>query len=303
MTTALISHPDCLLHEMGVGHPEQPARLTVIMEALQNLPNITYFEAPMATRDDLLRVHDAEYVDGIMAIAPNSGMVSLDPDTAMNPHTLKAALHAAGAGIKAVDLVMAKKAKAAFCNVRPPGHHAERRRAMGFCFFNNVAITAAHALANHGLKRIAIIDFDVHHGNGTEDIMQNDERILLCSSFEHPFYPFSGDQTKSEHIINVPLQAGTDGSRFRAQVLLRWLNAVEAFRPELILFSAGFDGYTGDRMADLNLEPDDYAWITAEMRKIAEKYCDGKLISLLEGGYALEGLDECAKAHVAALTA
>lgn len=303
MTIGLISHPDCLLHEMGAGHPEQPARLTVIMEALQKLPNITYFEAPLAKRVDLLRAHDEEYVDGIMAVAPSSGLISLDPDTAMNPHTLRAALLAAGAGMKAVDLVLENKVKAAFCNVRPPGHHAERRRAMGFCFFNNVAIAALYALEHHGLKRVAIIDFDVHHGNGTEDIIKNDPRILFCSSFESPFYPFSGESTVSEHIINVPLRAGADGTRFRTQVLLHWLNAVEAFQPELILFSAGFDGFAGDRMADLKLLPEDYAWVTAEIRKIADKCCAGRMVSLLEGGYALAGLDECAKAHVENLTA
>lgn len=302
MTIALISHPDCLLHDMGAGHPEQPARLTVIMEALQKLPQITYFEAPLAERQHLLLAHDEEYVDGIMAIAPSTGLVTLDPDTAMNRYTLRAALLAAGAGIKGVDLVLDGTVQAAFCNVRPPGHHAERHRAMGFCFFNNVVIAALYALEKHGLKRVAIIDFDVHHGNGTEDIIKDDKRVLFCSSFEHPFYPFSGADTECENIINVPLQEGADGARFRAQVLMHWLNKIEVFKPELIFFSAGFDAYKNDRMADLNFLAEDYAWVTAEIRKIAEKTCQGRMVSMLEGGYSLTGLAECVKVHVENLT-
>lgn len=298
---AIISHPDCLLHDMGFMHPEQPDRLRVIQNELEKPEIKKYikeYTAPLATREQLLRVHDEQYVDEIFHIAPKTGLVELDPDTAMNPYTLQAALRAAGALVYAVDLVIKKEEKTAFCNVRPPGHHAERARAMGFCFFNNVAVGVAHALEHYGLKRVAIIDFDVHHGNGTENIFKNDERVMLCSSFQHPFYPNEGAETKSDHIINVPLPAGTRGDQFFTQVEKRWVPAVRNFKPDMIFFSAGFDAHAKDELANLFLEVEDYAAITRLFKQIADEFCEGRVVSTLEGGYALDILGLCVAAHV-----
>lgn len=304
MTIAIISHLDCLLHDMGAGHPEQPARIRAIETAIKdaNLTALTtYYEAPLATRAQLIRVHDPDYVDHIFKIAPQSGLVCLDPDTCMNLHSLKAALHAAGAVVLAVDLVMENKARAAFCNVRPPGHHAEKSRAMGFCIFNNVAVGVAHAIEQYQLKRIAIVDFDVHHGNGTQDIFQLDERVLFCSSFQHPFYPDSGADTNNHHIINIPLPAGTTGEKYRNAVEEKWLHAIDRFKPEMIFFSAGFDAHTEDEMAGLNLIESDYAWVTEKVRDIANQHCPGRLVSVLEGGYALHALGRSAAVHISKL--
>lgn len=301
MPVALISHPDCLLHDMGAGHPECPQRLYAINDQLiaSGLePLLLHHDAPLASREQLQRVHDVAYVQSVFDRAPGEGRVFLDPDTSMNPHSLNAALRAAGAVALGVDLVMAGPIRAAFCPVRPPGHHAERDRAMGFCIFNNVAVGAAHAMAVHGLQRVAIVDFDVHHGNGTEDIFRDDPRVLLCSSFQHPYYPFSGGDTHSDHIVNVLLPAGTDGAGFRQAVGAAWLPALEAFRPELVLISAGFDGHHEDDMADLNLIERDYAWITAEVRAVAERHCAGRIVSTLEGGYALHALGRSVAAHL-----
>src|SRR5512140_400934 len=243
MALAFISHPDCLLHEMTPGHPERPERLAAIDDRLiaSRLDAVIQrHDAPLATREQLLRVHDAAYVEAIERLAPSRGIVELDPDTAMNPHSLRAALRAAGAGILATDLVMAGEAEAAFCAVRPPGHHAERARAMGFCFFNNVAVAAAHALSQHGLDRVAIVDFDVHHGNGTDDIFRGDPRVLMTSIFQHPFYPGSGVDGRSQRMVNVPLPAGSSGREFRAVVMEHWMPALESFQPQMIFFSAGF---------------------------------------------------------------
>lgn len=302
MTIAIISHQDCLLHDMGLQHPEQPNRVRVIDEAL-NQSNIDFkkYEAPLASRVQLLRAHDEKYVNGIFARAPKTGLIPLDPDTWMNPYTLQAALRAAGAVVYAVDLIMSGEVKSAFCNVRPPGHHAEHDRAMGFCFFNNVVIGALYALEQYHLKRVAIVDFDVHHGNGTEDIVQNDQHILYCSTFQSPFYPFSGTENTSNNLINVPLPAGTDGKSFRKKVKEMLLSQIATFKPEMIFFSAGFDAYIGDPLAGLMLVEDDYAWITQEVKKIADEVCQGKIVSVLEGGYNLEGLAACAVAHVGAL--
>src|SRR5512140_3417285 len=265
MALAFISHPDCLLHEMTPGHPERPERLAAIDDRLiaSRLDAVIQrHDAPLATREQLLRVHEAAYVDAIERLAPSRGIVELDPDTAMNPHSLRAALRAAGAGILGTDLVMAGKAEAAFCAVRPPGHHAERARAMGFCFFNNVAVAAAHALEAHGLSRVAIVDFDVHHGNGTENIFHDDPRVMLCSTFQHPFYPNCGADSGNDHIINSPLSAGDGSERFREAVTYQWLPALERFKPELLLISAGFDAHWEDDMAMLRLVEGDYTWVT-----------------------------------------
>ncbi len=304
MPVALISHPDCLLHDMGQWHPESPARLNAIADQLiaSGLDfSLRHYDAPLASRDQLSRVHTAAYVDEIFTEAPQQGMRMLDMDTAMNPYSLHAALRAAGAGILAVDLIMRGEISAAFCSVRPPGHHAERAHAMGFCIFNNVAVAAAHAMSQYALDRVAIVDFDVHHGNGTEDIFQHDPRVLFCSTFQHPFYPHSGAATQNPHIINVPLAAGSQSEQFRAAVTQYWLPALTAHRPQLIFVSAGFDAHREDDMAGLNLMEDDYAWVTARIREAAKTNCDGRIVSMLEGGYALSALSRSVVAHIKAL--
>jgi acetoin utilization deacetylase AcuC-like enzyme len=301
---AYVSDRECLLHDMGAGHPECPARIQAVEDkliALRLMDTLQRVAAPHAERDDLLRVHDARYVDAIERSAPQSGLVHLDPDTAMNPHTLGAALRAAGAAVKATDLVIGGEAGAAFCNVRPPGHHAERRRAMGFCLFNNVAVAAARALDHHGLQRVAIVDFDVHHGNGTEDIFRDDPRVMMVSTFQHPFYPFSGVEGRSERMVNIPLPAGADGVEFRAAVTENWLPALERFRPEMIFVSAGFDAHRDDSMAMLRFTDDDYVWVTERITDTARTFAGGRIVSVLEGGYELEALGRSAAAHVRVL--
>ena len=302
---AFVTHPDCLLHEMGEDHPERPERLGAIEDRLisSRLDYVTSrYEAPLATRAQLLRVHDPDYVDAIHRLSPDVGLLQIDPDTAMNPHTLQAALRAAGAAVLATDLVIAGKAGAAFCSVRPPGHHAERRRAMGFCFFNNVAVGAAHALEHHRLERVAVVAFDVHHGNGTEDMFRDDPRVLMVSTFEHPFYPGSGVEGRSERMVNVPLLAGAGSSEFRAAVEQEWLPALERFRPQMLFFSAGFDAHWDDGMAFLRFADADYSWVTARMREVAVKHAQGRIVSLLEGGYNLDVLGRCAAAHMRELS-
>ncbi len=305
MQTAYITHPLCLKHDMGNYHPESPARIHAIEDQLIAsglIYHLLPYEAPEATREQLLRVHDADYVDAIAAAAPQRGMVQLDPDTAMNPFSYPAALRAAGAAVLGVDLVMEGRAENAFCNIRPPGHHAERGRAMGFCIFNNVAVGAAHALAQHGLKRVAVADFDVHHGNGTEDIFHDDPRVMLCSTFQHPYYPYKGADSGNDHIVNVPLPVGMGGEGFRAAVTQHWLPALERFQPELLMVSAGFDAHRDDDMAGLRLTEADYAWVTAEVKRIAEKYAQRRIVSVLEGGYELPALGRSALAHLKVLS-
>jgi len=304
MQTAYITHPLCLKHEMGAYHPESPARIHAIEDQLIASGLMDYLQrhdAPEATREQLLRAHAAGYIDAIAAAAPKQGMVQLDPDTAMNPFSYPAALRAAGAVVLGVDLVMAGKAENVFCNIRPPGHHAERGRAMGFCIFNNVAVGAAHALAAHGLSRVAIADFDVHHGNGTENIFHDEPRVMLCSTFQHPFYPYCGADSGNDHIINVPLAAGTGGEGFREAVTRHWLPALERFRPELLLISAGFDAHRDDDMAMLRLIEADYAWVTEQLKSVAEKHARRRIVSALEGGYELHALGRSALAHLKAL--
>jgi acetoin utilization deacetylase AcuC-like enzyme len=305
MQTAYISHPLCLKHDMGAHHPESPARIHAIEDRLIASGLLSYLQrhdAPAATREQLLRVHDEAYIDSIESIAPQQGIVHLDGDTAMNPFSYQAALRAAGAVVMGVDLVMAGKAENAFCNVRPPGHHAERARAMGFCIFNNIAVGAAHAISGHGLHRVAVADFDVHHGNGTEAIFHGDPRVMLCSTFQHPFYPYSGSNSGNEHIINMPLPAGSGGEEFRAAITQHWLPALESFKPELLLISAGFDAHRDDDMAMLNLTEPDYVWVTEVLKGIAEKYAHGSIVSALEGGYELHALGRSAYAHIKVLS-
>lgn len=302
--SAYITHADCLRHEMVPGHPECPERISTIESHLSEaglLDRLHRYEAPRAEKKHLAPVHTARHIDAITNNAPARGLAVIDPDTAMNPHTLDAALRAAGALVLATDLVISGRERTAFCNVRPPGHHAERDQAMGFCFFNNVAVGVAHALDACRLKRVAVVDFDVHHGNGTEDIFVNDERVMVCSSFQFPLYPYKAGTSVPGHLLNVRLPAGAGGKEFRAAIAEAWFPEIEAFRPELFFFSAGFDAHREDPLAGLNFVEDDYAWITGAIRRYAHEYAGGRMVSTLEGGYALPALGRSAVAHVQAL--
>jgi acetoin utilization deacetylase AcuC-like enzyme len=306
MHTAYITHPEYLRHNMGDWHPESPQRLRAIddrLHAAHLFDHLAHHEAPRVQREQLLRVHDAAYIDFIEAASPAEGFHALDPDTSMNPHTLAAARHAAGGAVMAVDLVMRDAVNNAFVACRPPGHHATRNQAMGFCFFNNVAVAAAHALAAHGLERVAIVDFDVHHGNGTEDIFRDEPRVMLCSTFQHPFYPHCGADTASEHIINVPLPAGTSGPAYREAFSAQILPRLEAFQPQLLLVSAGFDGHREDDMAQFGLVEADYAWITEQVMAVAARHAQDRIVSVLEGGYDLSSLGRSVAAHIKTLAA
>jgi acetoin utilization deacetylase AcuC-like enzyme len=304
MTTAFVHHPECSRHDMGSHHPECPARLDAIHDRLLAsglLDHLVDVEAPQATLEHLQRVHDAAYLSAVKASIPQSGLVHLDPDTAMGPHSYGAALRAAGAVVQATEMVITGKVENAFCSVRPPGHHAERGRAMGFCFFNNVAVGAAHALAAYGLERVAIVDFDVHHGNGTEDIFRSDERVLMVSTFQHPFYPYSGIEGRSGRMVNIPLRAYSAGPEFRAAVEQSWMPVMEAFRPQMIFISAGFDAHRDDDMASLGLVESDYAWVTGKIMEVGEHHARGRIVSTLEGGYELNALARSVETHIRAL--
>ena len=305
MHTAYLTHPSCLKHDMGSDHPESPSRIHAIEDQLV-ASGLLYFldrhEARAASREELARVHTPEYIESVFKSSPGAGMVYLDGDTAMNQYSLDAALHAAGAAVQAVDLVLSGHAENAFCNIRPPGHHAGRNRAAGFCIFNNVAVAAAHALAQHGLQRVAIADFDVHHGDGTEDIFHDDPRVMLCSTFRHPYYPHAGANSGNEHIINVPLPAGTAGAAFRAAVTSHWLPALERFKPQLLLISAGFDAHREDEMGGFLLSDADYVWVSEVLKDFASRHCAGHIVSVLEGGYALHALGRCALSHIKVLS-
>ena len=305
MATALFSHVDCTLHEMGAGHPESPQRLKAVLAALEAsglAGKLAMREAPEAAREHLERVHDGAHVDLIFESAPARGYAYLDPDTSMNAKSLSAALRAAGAVVSATDMVMSGEAKNAFCAVRPPGHHATPNRPMGFCIFNNVAIGAMHALEAHGLDRVAILDFDVHHGNGTEDAFHDDPRVMLCSTFQHPYYPHCGADSGNDHIINVPLAAMTDGRGFRAAVERHWLPALEAFKPQMVFVSAGFDAHKDDPLAYLKLGDEDYRWVTEQLVEVAERHAGARVVSTLEGGYNTDALGRCVVEHVRVLS-
>jgi len=306
MTTALLSHSDCLLHVTPPGHPEQVARLKAIDAALgaEEFAYLVRVEAPLAEDAHILRAHPASHLALLASRVPNAGFAEIDGDTFMCPESLTAARRSAGALVAAVDMVMSGEVRNAFCAVRPPGHHAETRQAMGFCFFGNVVIGARHALEAHGLERVAIVDFDVHHGNGTQDLVWNDARILFCSTQQMPLYPGTGapeEQGAHGQIVNVPLPPGSGGPAFRAGFVARVLPAIDAHRPELILVSAGFDAHAHDPMANLNLTEADFAWATARLCDLADKHCGGRLISTLEGGYDLGSLAASAAAHVRVL--
>ncbi|MBX3646234.1 MAG: histone deacetylase family protein [Rhodocyclaceae bacterium] len=289
---------------MGAHHPECPERLSAINDRLIAAGldmYLSFYDAPLATLEQIERVHPPEYVRGIAESAPQSGIVHLDPDTAMSAGTLQAALRSAGAGVLATDLVMSGEVENAFCCVRPPGHHAERAKAMGFCFFNNVAIAATHALEVHGLERVAVVDFDVHHGNGTEDIFSNDSRVLMVSTFQHPFYPYTGTDAPAANMINVPVPAGTRGEGFREAVTEAWLPALRHFAPEAIFISAGFDAHYEDDMASLGLVEADYAWVTQQIKAVAAESAQNRIVSMLEGGYDLSALGRSVTTHVKVL--
>jgi len=303
MSTAVISHQKCEFHDNGQPyHPECPERLSAIDNRLISSGVdwvLRYYDAPLATREQLLLVHDEEYLDRVVATAPEKGESAvLDGDTGMNHHSLEAAYASAGAAVMAVDLVMHEKHNHVFCKVRPPGHHAGLNRAAGFCVFNNIAVGATHAMEKFGLKRIAIIDFDVHHGDGTEEIFIHDPRVLFASSFQHPFYPFTGADTQADNILNIPLPAGTGSAEWRAAVQEQWLPALDAFKPELVMISAGFDSHLEDDMGGFNLVESDYQWITHELCKIAKTHAQGRVISCLEGGYELSSLGRSATVHI-----
>ncbi|MCS5710397.1 histone deacetylase family protein [Candidatus Berkiella aquae] len=304
MSIIVFTHPIFVKHEMGVGHPESPQRIKAIQQALEKAPyhqQLIWQEPPQATKAQLARVHHEDYIEKLFKVAPQTGYLSLDPDTVMNPYSLTAALHAAGSVVAAVEAVFHGETQKAFCLVRPPGHHAEPDRAMGFCFFNNIAVGVAHALAQNYCQRVAIIDFDVHHGNGTETMMLQEPGVCFWSSFEHPFYPGTQLNGKPEHIHLCPLSAGTTGELFRGKIDQELIPLLEAFKPECLFISAGFDAHQLDPLADLKLQTSDYAYVTEKLREIADKYANGRMISTLEGGYHLTAIADSVVAHINSL--
>jgi acetoin utilization deacetylase AcuC-like enzyme len=308
MNTVFYSHPDCRRHDMGAGHPECPQRLDAISDHLLATGldiALEFRDAPKATLEQIERAHTAGYVTQIVDLLEQVRNADepryLDPDTVACPATLDAALRSAGAAVAATDDVLAGRAGRAFCAVRPPGHHATRDEAMGFCFFNNVAIAARHALDVHGLKRVAIIDFDVHHGNGTEDIIAGDERVLMASFFQHPLYPYSGTAAKGTNMINVPVSPYTRGPEIRGLIEANWIPRLDEFRPQMIFISAGFDAHREDDLGQLGLVEDDYAWITRQIKALAARHAAGRIVSCLEGGYNLSALARSVAAHLKAL--
>lgn len=295
MSITVFSSSACSLHKVTEVHPECPERLAAVHEHLASSEMehiLVQKQATAASKEDLYRAHAVSYVDEVFARAPQSDEehIWLDPDTVMSSGSLQAFLHAAGSGINGIDEIMEGGNQKAFCAVRPPGHHATHNAAMGFCVFNSIAVAACYAMAKYSVKRIAIVDFDVHHGNGTEDIFIHDDRVLFCSSFEHPLYPNSGADTDSPNVINIPMAAGSEGPEWQATVAENWFPAIEAFAPDLILVSAGFDGHAEDTISQLNLREEDYFWIGKELKKIADNHCHGRMLAMLEGGYNMSSL-------------
>ncbi len=307
MTTLLITHPDCIAHTPPSGHPERPDRLRAVNAVLAHdiFSTLKREEAPLGKLDDIRRAHEASYVAMIeeRGVEAEDAPLALDPDTWMGPGSLVAGLRAVGAATRAVDAVMAGEAHNVFCAIRPPGHHAEKRRAMGFCLFNSVAVAAHRALAEYGMERVAIVDFDVHHGNGTQDIFWSDDRVVYASTHQSSWYPGTGDvsETGVGNIINAPLNAGDGGEAFRAAMSDHVLPRLDDFRPDLVLVSAGFDAHRDDPLGEIELVEADFAWITLELMELAERHCGGRLVSLLEGGYGLRGLAGSTAVHVQAL--
>ncbi len=303
MTTAYISHSDFLRHEMGSHHPECPERIQAIEDQLI-LSRVDDFlkriDPPLATTEQVELVHSADHVEYVTNHAPTSGYFMLDGDTIMNSATLTVSLRAAGAAIAGVDAVMKGEVENAFCAIRPPGHHAEPTRSMGFCVFNNIAIAARYAISEYGIERVAIIDFDVHHGNGTEAAFYDDSKILMCSFFQHPFYPYSGLE-HSDNMVNMPMPASTKGDVVRKMITETWLPRLREFKPELILISAGFDAHREDDLGQMGLVEDDYVWITQRLKEVAKESANGRIVSCLEGGYNLSALGRSVVAHVKAL--
>ena len=308
MSTLFYSHSDCRLHDMGPGHPECPQRLDAISDHLLATGldiALQHMDAPMATIEQLQRAHSAGYVmqlkDLLEQVRDSGQPKALDPDTLACPGTWHAALRAAGAAVAATDEVVAGRARNAFCAVRPPGHHATRDETMGFCFFNNVAVAARHALDAHGLQRVAIVDFDVHHGNGTEDIIAGDERIVMCSFFQHPLYPYSGGVPKGTNMVNVPVAPYTRGPELRQIIESMWMPRLDEFRPQMLFVSAGFDAHREDDLGQLGLVEADYEWITRRLVDVAARHAQGRIVSCLEGGYALSALGRSVAAHLRVL--
>ena len=312
MTTAFYSPAECRAHDMGRGHPECPQRLGAIADHLlaTGLADaLAYRDAPAATPEQVARAHSLAYVRELQAqlepLAASGGHRALDPDTSAGPGTWGAVLHGAGAALAATDAVIDGHAANAFCAVRPPGHHATRDRAMGFCFFNNVVVAARHALdvrgPTCGIERVAIIDFDVHHGNGTEDIIAGDERILMVSFFQHPLYPYSGTEPSGDNMVNVPIAPYSRGDAVRAAIESQWLPRLEAFKPQMLFISAGFDAHRDDGLGQLGLVEADYTWITQQLVAVAERHAQGRIVSCLEGGYNLGALARSVAAHLRVL--
>jgi acetoin utilization deacetylase AcuC-like enzyme len=308
MSTAFYLPEECRRHDMGPGHPECPQRLDAIADHLRATGldmALDFRDAPPAAPEHLARAHAQGYVaelhDMLTGLREQAETRALDPDTVATPATLGAALSAAGAAVAATDAVLRGEVENAFCAVRPPGHHATRAQAMGFCFFNNIAVAARHALDVHGLSRVAVIDFDVHHGNGTEDIVAGDDRILMCSFFQHPLYPYSGAVPMGTNMVNVPLPPYTRGAATREAIAQQWLPALEAFRPEMVFISAGFDAHREDDLGQMGLVEADYEWITQQLKGVAVRHSGGRIVSCLEGGYNLSALARSVAAHLRVL--
>jgi acetoin utilization deacetylase AcuC-like enzyme len=290
-------------HEMGRHHPECPERIAAIEDQLIQSrldAHLKRIDPPLASEADITRVHSEDHLAFVKSKAPSSGYSMIDGDTIMNPATWTVSLRAAGAAIAAVDAVMQGEVNNAFCAIRPPGHHAEPHRSMGFCVFNNVAIATRYAIETYGLDRVAVIDFDVHHGNGTEAAFINDPHVLMCSFFQHPFYPYSG-LDGGDNMVNVPLPASTNGKVVREMISQTWIPRLEEFKPQLIIISAGFDAHREDDLGQMGLVEDDYVWMTKQLMEVANRYCDGKIVSCLEGGYNLSALGRSVAAHLKTL--
>ena len=307
MATYLFTHPACLGHDPGEGHPERPARLASVLKALSGpeFAALQRREAPLATTEQLARAHPPRYVDAVLAAFPSEGYVQLDGDTVVSPGSKDAALRAAGALVAATDAVMSGEAANAFCAVRPPGHHAEPMRPMGFCLFNNVVVAAHHARAQHGVTRVAVMDFDVHHGNGTETQALADDALFYASTHQSPLYPGSGMHNHAGHpnVVNAPLPARSGSAEFRAAMSDQVLPAIRAFAPEFVIISAGFDAHQADPLAELRLTEEDFGWATEQLLQVAREHAAGRLVSALEGGYDLDALGRSTQAHVRALMA